>query len=246
MFNRIAIFLNIGYSASMPIKVDEVALLEDVIALRAAELDGASEQVAAVRSSLEALIGPTVSRAVAARVLGVSFTALDRHIDSSAVASVITPTGRREVPLEELLTLAVEQRRLPDGYHPLALILKERRSRAAALSASRLLPRTITASGHRRAALQGLAYHRAVADQLSRQDVRDARRRLARWRAEGLIDERWGDRWASLLERPISDIRRTISADDDAAADLRQSSPFAGTLSELERRRVLEIVRGAA
>ena len=33
--------------------------------------------------------------------------------------------------------------------------------------------------------------------------------------------------------------------DDSAATDLRQSSPFAGTLSELERRRVLEIVRGA-
>ena len=229
----------------MPIKIDEVQLLQDVVALRAAELDGASEQVADVRSSLEALIGPTVSRAVAARVLGVSFTALDRHIDSSAVASVITPTGRREVPVEELVRLAVEQRQLPDGHHPLALILKDRRNRAAALSASRLLPRTSTASGHRRAELQGLAYHRAVADHLTRQDVRDARRRLARWRAGGLIDERWADRWENLLDQPIRDIRRTISANDDAATDLRQSSPFAGTLSELERRRVLEIVRDA-
>ena len=246
MLNNIAILFNIRYLLSMPIKIDEVQLLQQVVALRAAELGGASEQVADVRSSLEALIGPTVSRAVAARVLGVSFTALDRHIDSSAVASVITPTGRREVPVEELVTLAVEQRQLPDGRHPLALILKDRRNRAAALSASRLLPRNSTATGHRRAELRGLAYHRAVADQLTRQDVRDARRRLARWRSGGLIDERWADRWATLLDQPISDIRRTISADGDAATDLRQSSPFAGTLSELERRRVLEIVRDAA
>ena len=141
-------------------------------------------------------------------------------------STVVQSADRPDPPerlVEELVKLAVEQRQLPAGHHPLALILKDRRNRAAALSASRLLPRTSTASGHRRAELQGLAYHRAVADHLTRQDVRDARRRLARWRAGGLIDERWADRWEDLLDQPIRDIRRTISADDHAAARPRNA-----------------------
>jgi hypothetical protein len=54
------------------------------------------------------------------------------------------------------------------------------------------------------------------------------------------------DRWETLLAQPVEEIRRVISADSEAAADLRQSSPFAGSLSEPERRRIVEIVREAA
>ena len=228
----------------MPLKVDEERILRNVIELRVLELAGAPDAVADVREDLERLVGPTVGRAVAARVLGVSQTALDRHVSSCAVGVVETPYGRLEVPLGELVSLAVDRRRHAAARRPLSAALAERRERASRLTAGQLLlPHTDGhRTGHRRAELQSLAYHRAVALRLDRQLVRDARRRLRRWRADGRIDPGWADRWESALEEPPGEIRRLLVRDDPDAADLRQTSPFAGSLSEPERRRVLELL----
>jgi hypothetical protein len=46
-----------------------------------------------------------------------------------------------------------------------------------------------------------------------------------------------------LLAKPVHEVRKVISADNQLSGDLRQSSPFAGELSEPERRRILEAVR---
>jgi hypothetical protein len=231
----------------MAMRIDKERLLGNVIALRLVELEGGSEAVGDVREDLERLVGPTVSRAIAARVLGISQTALDRHVNAGSLAVVETPAGRHEVPLGELVSLAVELRQHARARHPVAAVLDDRRARAKKLTAARLLPESgDPARGHRRAELQALAFHRAVARQLDRQLVRDAKRRLRSWQDDGHIDPRWRERWATLLDQPLEEIRRTISTDDEAAADLRQSSPFAGSLSEPERRRIVEIVREAA
>ncbi|MGH2896771.1 MAG: hypothetical protein ACRDPM_26375, partial [Solirubrobacteraceae bacterium] len=94
--------------------------------------------------------------------------------------------------------------------------------------------------GHRQPQLRGLAYHRALAKRLNSGMVADARQILAGWELEGRIDPLYANLWRELLSKPISEMRRELGADTQEMADLRQNSPFAGMLSERERRAVLE------
>ena len=73
--------------------------------------------------------------------------------------------------------------------------------------------------------------------------IDEARHVLFRWRSEGRIPDYSADRWAETLDRPIREIRRTLIDATPEAGDLRQTSPFAGLLSEPERRRILDEVR---
>lgn len=68
--------------------------------------------------------------------------------------------------------------------------------------------------------------------------VDDALRRLWKWREGGRIDERYAQRWEAVLHRPVADVKRIIGEDSEDGRDLRQNSPFAGILSEPERRRI--------
>jgi hypothetical protein len=70
--------------------------------------------------------------------------------------------------------------------------------------------------------------------------VDQAQRKLNRWQEEGKIDPRHARAWREVFEMPMTDIRKEITADDEAGRDLRQSSPLAGLLSEPERRKILE------
>jgi hypothetical protein len=225
-------------------------LINDVLRLRRAERASlAHDEIAAVRAHLEELAGPTATRALAARLLGVSQTALDRWIANGDVPVLVSSVGRREVPLHALLELleAVQERRLahPQDRRPLGSVLRERRSAAQCLSTSTLLPRTVRrrgTGGHRTAELRSLAYHRAVARRLDEEIIRNARDRLARWRTQSKIDPRYARQWQQILTASPSEIARLIGRDTPRMRDLRQSSPFAGTLSEPERRRVLAAV----
>ena len=192
-------------------------------------------------------MGSTVRAATAARLLGVSQTALNRWLDKGEVASVLTPDGRREVPLGELLDLLEVAERLDvtDASRPLAAVLGERRRAAeAAVDIDRLLPRR--SRNHRTAELHALAYHRLVAERLDDHVVEHARRRLARWRTEGRIHPRWAEQWEHILALPLPRIAKVISADTPPARELRQTSPFAGVLNEHERRRLVELVEQRA
>ena len=71
----------------------------------------------------------------------------------------------------------------------------------------------------------------------------DARHVLWEWRERGVVDPRYADEWESVLDRPLREIRRVLTSDDLQARDHRQSSPFAGLLTEPERRRILEEIR---
>lgn len=66
---------------------------------------------------------------------------------------------------------------------------------------------------------------------------------LYRWREQGRIDERYAERWEQLLRCSVAEVRRAIVEESPDADDLRQNSPFAGVLSEAERRRILSEVR---
>jgi hypothetical protein len=78
-----------------------------------------------------------------------------------------------------------------------------------------------------------------VAQRLRKPMVAEAQHVLLRWREQGRIDERYADRWEQLLARPVPEIRRALVEESPDADDLRQNSPFAGVLSEPERRRIM-------
>jgi hypothetical protein len=100
-----------------------------------------------------------------------------------------------------------------------------------------------TANGHDRAHRRALAYHEVIARRLRRVMVDEARHVVLRWRADDRIDPRYADQWLQLLDRPLADIRRAITEPGSRGDDLRQNSPFAGMLSEPERRRILQKIK---
>lgn len=222
---------------------------ENIARLRRVERRVDSADLTAVRQDLEDSLGGTVSRNLAAKLLGVSHTALNKWISAGDVPVVISPSGRREVPVPVLLDLhervreeRESGRRLRHRLEPSLVETRGRASRMRPGSGPEFRP-SIEADSHRRAELRSLAYHRALAPRLRRPLVNDASRKVRRWLKEGRIDRRYAQEWLDLLELPVHEIRKAISADDQRGRDLRQSSPFAGLLSEPERRRILEEVK---
>lgn len=228
-------------------------LVDDIVRLRRAErLPEAAPLVAPVRRDLESRLGPTLSRSRASRVLGVSQTALDRWVAAGQIPIVITPTGRREVPRQFVVELSDAVRALKDRgqhRHVLAAALAERRevaeraSRVGSSGGRSRDPASRIPRGHRTAERRGLAYHRAIAERLDQPLVDDAQAQLERLESAGHLHPRYAQRWREILALPIDRIAAAITADDQEAVDLRQSSPFAGMLNEQERRRVIRGVR---
>jgi len=233
----------------MPNVSESSRLIDHVVRLRRAErVSQVAPDVAPVRRELESSLGPTLSRSRAAHVLGVSQTALDRWVEAGRVPVVITPRGRREVPLAfviEMRECIDELGRAGRLHHPLAAALDERLRVAAELQLDpagggerRAVPR-----GHETAEQRGRTYHAVVAGRLDERLVEDARARVECLAAEGHLHPRYAERWRTLLERPVAEIAAAIVADTQAGRDLRQNSPFAGVLNEQERRRILEATR---
>jgi hypothetical protein len=193
---------------------------------------------------LRSSIPQTVKKSVASRVLGVSQNALERWLSSGEIGTVRTPSGRTEVSVSELLDLLEQLEETEGSSRPLAAAVSRRRDRSARAMTVDLLPWNPNgeSGGHRQTDLRALAYHRAVAKRLSPAVIDAARRRLDRWRKEGRIHPRWADEWDQVLGQPFDQIATVIGEDSQSAADLRQSSPFAGTLSDHERRQILRAV----
>lgn len=231
-------------------QVEACQLVEQILRLRRLESrvdPGTRAELSEVRRFLEDAAGPTISRAKAARALRVSQTALDRWIDKGEVAVVTTPRGRREVPLSELIELLAEIEET--GEHPtrpLTPVMRARRRRASEeIDIDRLLPPK-RGRGHRTAELQSLAYHRLVAERLDEDAVDRAKRRLQTWIGSGRIHSKWAAEWSRLLELPLPRIAKAIGADTVRARELRQTSPFAGLLTEQERRHLRRAVEARA
>lgn len=222
-------------------------LFDDIVRLRRAERDGSpNPDLVTVRSHLEQELGGSVSRSLAARLIGVSHTGLQRWIDAGDVPVVITPSGKQEVPIAAVVDLyeAASAARSSGGrrLHVLEPGLAEARTRALQLDPTKLASRVSPDSSdpHDRAERRSRAYHSAVAGRLRRETVRSALHQLWRWREEGSIDPRYAEEWESVLRRPLPEIRKVLRDDSQRARDLRQNSPFAGALSEPERRRILQ------
>ena len=224
-------------------------LVDGIVRLRRAERTPAvAADVAPVRRDLEARLGPTLSRSRAARVLGVSQTALDRWVGAGQIPIVLTPTGRREVPRQFVIELREAIGTLKGkGHrrHPLAVALAARRDAAEKIVRGRphVGPERSIPHPHGTPERRSLALHCVVAERLNEQLIDEARERVARMAQEGHMHARYAEQWRELLSRPLPRVAATIVADDQEGRDLRQSSPFAGVLNEQERRRIIETVR---
>jgi hypothetical protein len=220
-------------------------LFENVVRLRrlGRDLPG-NPDLAAVRVSQERELGETVSRRLAARVLGVSHTALERWIEAGDLPVVYSSGGRMEVPVPALLDLheAVEADRAEGPLRfPLTPTMTRQREAARRLRVESST-RGQDWSGHGRTSARSLAYHRAVARRLRKPMIDEARYVLFRWQEQGRIDPRYAKRWEDVLGLPVREIRKALVEESSAGEDLRQNSPFAGLLSEPERRRILSEV----
>jgi len=220
-------------------------LFEYIVRLRRVGRDlPGNEDVFAVRCALERELGETVSRRLAARVLGVSHTALDRWIKAGDLPLVYSTQGRIGVPVPALLDLyeSVEADRAGgDRRYVLAPTMVRQRKAAQGLDLHCYQQET-ERSDHDRARARSLAYHRGVAGRLRKPMVEEARHVLSRWRDQGRIDERYAERWEQVLNKPLPEIRNALVDESLDSDDLRQTSPFAGVLSEPERRRIVREV----
>jgi hypothetical protein len=220
-------------------------LFENIARLRRAgrALPG-NRDIAAVRVALERELGEVVSRRLAARVLGVSHVALERWIKAGDVPVLCSATGQLGIPVLALLDLydAVGAERA-DGFrrYPLAQTMKRRRETARQLRVEDGRVCDVR-SGHNRARARNLAYHQAISRRLRKSMVEDARYTLFRWREQGRIHPRYAASWEQVLDRPVTEIRKALVDQSCEGDDLRQNSPFAGMLSEPERRRILSCI----
>ena len=101
-------------------------------------------------------------------------------------------------------------------------------------------------SPHRLIEARSLAMHTVIAQQLVRDPkvLSRARRNLKRWARRQPGDAPlWMLEWRSLLARPRDEVAALIAEPSERGARLRQSSPFAGTLSASHRKRIYDAFR---
>ena len=227
--------------------MDRRELLNSILRLVEAEAQAsrsARAELRVVRARLEEELGQTVRPAEAAELLGVSQTALTKWLEKREISSVITPQGRREIPVAEVVDLAreVDEARRAGRERALSAVIRDRRAHAReTVDPDRLLPRR-RGRTHRDAELSSLVYHRLVAERLTPELIDEARARLDRWEAAGRLHPQWGQEWRAVLAQEPDAIKRVLSSSGERSRRLRQTSPFAGVLTEQERRRLIEVL----
>lgn len=88
---------------------------------------------------------------------------------------------------------------------------------------------------------RSIALHAAVAEKLRRDPavLARARARVRGWLEGGSVARVYAERWAELLERSVDDVASALVERSERMDDLRQTSPFAGTLAPRERWAIL-------
>jgi hypothetical protein len=101
-------------------------------------------------------------------------------------------------------------------------------------------------SNHRLHDVRSLALHALIGAKIERDPalLKIARSNLTRWRKrfKGLPN-RWWTEWEQLLRRPWPQVAALLTDPGEQATRLRQSSPFAGILTAVERRRIYDAFR---
>jgi len=101
-------------------------------------------------------------------------------------------------------------------------------------------------SSHRLLEARSLAMHALIARKIERDQalLAIAHRNVERWRTRWKEEApAWLTEWEELLKQPWQQIAALITGLSENAARLRQSSPFAGLLTNVERWRIHEAFR---
>lgn len=101
-------------------------------------------------------------------------------------------------------------------------------------------------SSHRLLEARSLAMHAVIARKIERDPtlLEIARSNIDRWSAQRDADSlAWLNQWREILKQPWQSVAALITEPSENAARLRQSSPFAGILSNQERWRIYEAFR---
>ena len=248
------------YSPDMGVVDRNTELFQRILTLRRAERAHAEDRdIAMVRAEIEQELGDVMTRSMAARLLGVHHSSLQRWINSGDLPLVMGRSGRKGIPVSAVAALyealndepSGERRHQNGREHRIEPVIRESHRYADHLDPRRLIGldetdtdrHGVTLDLHHRADRRSLAYHRAVGKRLRRPMVDAARRQVWQWQKAGRIDDRYATAWLDILSRPVPDVRRALSADTPTMRDLRQSSPFAGTLTEAERRKIFAEIR---
>lgn len=127
---------------------------------------------------------------------------------------------------------------------------RERRKAAGLKSVVAWVPKKLrdasAYSSHRLLEARSLAMHAVVARKIARDPTllaiahRNVERWSARWK-EGA--PAWLKEWEEVLKQPWQQVAALITEPSEHAARLRQSSPFAGVLTNEERWRIHEAFR---
>lgn len=99
---------------------------------------------------------------------------------------------------------------------------------------------------HRLIEARSLAMHCLIAQKIAADPalLEVARRNIESWRSRyGDSPPRALEEWSAILKRPWPEIASLLTDTGETATRLRQSSPFAGVLSQAERKRVYEAFR---
>ena len=142
------------------------------------------------------------------------------------------PTGRALTPAERMQRM--RDHRKAAGLKPVVTWTQSEPAAPAVYSSHRLVE------------ARSLAMHAVIAAKIERDASLLAvpRENLRRWRSRW--DEKvpaWFSEWVRILERPWPQIAAVITEPSENGARLRQSSPFAGVLTAVERRRIYEAFR---
>ena len=101
-------------------------------------------------------------------------------------------------------------------------------------------------SSHRVLDARSLALHCLIAQKIMADPslIKIARRNLAAWRRKASgAEPHYLAEWQRILSRPWPQVAGLITEQSENATRLRQSSPFAGVLSTVERRRIYDAFR---
>lgn len=147
--------------------------------------------------------------------------------------------ARGRPPTGEALTAAERMRRMRERRKAAGLkaVVSWRSAQAAPTSAY---------SGHRVLDIRSLAMHAVIAQKIERDPslLAIARANLQRWRERKAgSTPAWLEEWQEILRLPWPDIATIITAPDENATRLRQSSPFAGVLTSAERKKIYDALR---
>ena len=195
-------------------------LFKRMLRLRRAERAHPDDRdISTVRAEIERELGDVLTRSMAAQLLGIHHSSLQRWIDSGDLPLVLSKTGRKGIPVSAAAALYEALNDRPSGekrerrarQHRIEPLMLESHRYAERLDPTgarsrpmmmKMTKKNVSSSRgrsqdrHRRADRRSLAYHRAVAKRLRRPMVDAARRQIWQWQREGRIDDRYATRLA--------------------------------------------------